>query len=148
MKHVICLILIPLCFGYKPCVAQEPTFSMGEKHFRVIAYKKNDNTVHSLSNTTTVVKNTTAYITTAFTPDNDGLNDFFEVKGINLLDFQIQVYNRWGEILFESKDINKKWDGSYLGQPVQEGVYVYVMNGRRRETNELISRSGTVTLIL
>jgi gliding motility-associated-like protein len=61
-----------------------------------------------------------------FTPNNDGLNDVFLVRGSELSNIeQFRIYNRWGEMIFESPDINKGWDGTHNGVPVNSGVYVY-----------------------
>ena len=66
------------------------------------------------------------------TPNNDGANDFFEVRyneaflNISL----IRIFNRWGELVFESRDVlNDKWDGSFRGQLVNPGVYVFYVEG-------------------
>lgn len=69
------------------------------------------------------------YVPSAFTPNKDGLNDIFKAEyGENITDFQLQVFNKWGEIVFVSRDINKGWDGSYqnITQPI--GVYVWIIN--------------------
>ena len=67
------------------------------------------------------------YIPNSFTPNNDGLNDFFGLAGITagVNQMQMEIYNRWGERIFESSDVNKRWDGTYKGAPAQQGVYVY-----------------------
>ncbi len=72
-------------------------------------------------------------IPNAFSPNGDGLNDIFYAQGIfiqNLtgkpaLDYMLRVYNRWGELLFETNDINKGWDGNYKGEAAEIGVYIY-----------------------
>lgn len=69
------------------------------------------------------------YIPNAFTPDNDGFNDAFFAKGENITDFEMEIYNRWGELVFESDNIQKAWDGSFLGGEhyVESEVYVWVV---------------------
>jgi gliding motility-associated-like protein len=69
------------------------------------------------------------FIPTAFTPNNDGLNDVFKPK----LDcapaaFHIKIFDRWGEKIFESTNINKGWDGNYLGKKLSTGAYVYFID--------------------
>jgi len=61
----------------------------------------------------------------SFTPNNDGLNDFFNVYGENIKEFKISIFNRWGELLFESNNIMNGWNGTYKGVTVPVGVYVY-----------------------
>jgi len=53
----------------------------------------------------------TFYMPNAFTPDGDGLNDIFKPEGTFVKDIQWMIFNRWGEMIFESKDLNKGWDG-------------------------------------
>jgi gliding motility-associated-like protein len=44
-----------------------------------------------------------------------------------LRDYSLKIFNRWGELLFESKDINNRWDGTYKGLAVSEGTYIYTL---------------------
>lgn len=86
------------------------------------------------------------WIPSGFTPNGDGHNDFFEAKGINIRDFTMQVFDRWGELIFVSEDMNKSWDGKlHGGKQAPEGVYTYrcyAITFDRKEFN----RNGTVTL--
>ena len=63
----------------------------------------------------------------AFTPDGDGLNDEFIAIGQpdNLTSFSMKIFNRWGQMIFETKDITRGWDGTYQGSPSPAGTYVY-----------------------
>jgi len=65
------------------------------------------------------------YAPNAITPDGDGLNDVFKFKGMGIEQFNMMIFNRWGELLFESNDIDEGWDATYKGNPVQNGVYIY-----------------------
>lgn len=67
----------------------------------------------------------TFYIPNAFTPDADGINEEFYGDGEGFVSYSMYIYDRWGELIFESNDKDYKWDGSYKGKQVQEGVYVY-----------------------
>jgi gliding motility-associated-like protein len=53
------------------------------------------------------------------------MNERFQTKGYNLIDFEIWIYNRWGELLFTTTDLNTWWDGNYQGNPCQIDVYVW-----------------------
>lgn len=68
---------------------------------------------------------TNIFIPNAFTPNNDGNNDFFSVKGVQVMDFTIAIFNRWGVQIFEANDMNTCWDGSFKGLPCEGGVYFY-----------------------
>jgi gliding motility-associated-like protein len=65
------------------------------------------------------------FIPNAFTPNNDGLNDAFQVYGMGIRELQLQVYNQWGERIFETKDIAGKWNGLHKGVAQPSGMYVY-----------------------
>jgi len=70
-----------------------------------------------------------------FTPNNDGINDYFTLGiGADKLpcmeSLYFQVYNRWGVLVYETSDTNFKWDGTFKGKPLQQGVYFYVLRGQ------------------
>jgi gliding motility-associated-like protein len=119
----------------------------GTVTYRVVAHKANQKSIISVSNTADLKKTTSLFMPTAFTPDADGINDQFGAKGINVRDFHLEVFNRWGEKIFESTDINTHWDGTYQGSTAQQGSYVYNVTAYDLETNENISSAGTVALL-
>jgi len=67
------------------------------------------------------------YIPTGFTPNDDGYNDFFKVYGEDVLEFNMIIYNRWGQKLYQSYDMENGWDGKtkMSSDPVDGGVYFY-----------------------
>ncbi|MFM1875671.1 MAG: hypothetical protein RL266_1408 [Bacteroidota bacterium] len=65
------------------------------------------------------------YVPTAFTPNNDGINDLFSGYGSDIDKYNMQVFNRWGGLIFESNDIDYAWDGTVNGHPAKVGVYIY-----------------------
>lgn len=67
------------------------------------------------------------YIPTAFSPNQDGHNDFFSPEGDGLFwdTYEMTIYNRWGEEIFHTANNNKAWDGTYKGSYAEVGVYVY-----------------------
>jgi gliding motility-associated-like protein len=69
------------------------------------------------------------YIPNAFTPDGDGINDVFGVTGPPAERFLLQVYNRWGQLVFETENINERWMGNHQSGThfVPDGVFVYLM---------------------
>jgi len=86
------------------------------------------NDVISISNISKAPIESKLFAPTAFSPNNDGINDVLELKGVFIKSFHLEVFNRWGEKLFESYDCYPTWDGIYKGQLVPEGVYVYKVN--------------------
>lgn len=67
----------------------------------------------------------TFYIPDAFTPNADRVNDRFYGQGDYLTEYNMQIYDRWGELIFESNEASHTWDGSYKGKQVESGQYVY-----------------------
>ena len=86
------------------------------------------------------------YIPNSFTPNSDNKNDVFLPVIDGVQDFNMLIYNRWGELIFESNNISKGWDGRYKGRNAQEDVYVYVIVAIDYK-NEKQHYFGRVTLI-
>ena len=69
------------------------------------------------------------YVPNAFTPNNDGLNDIFIPKGKDVAEFDMYIYNRWGEEVFYSADLNQGWSGKVSSDAkVMVGYYPYVIH--------------------
>lgn len=68
------------------------------------------------------------YIPNTFTPDGDRFNNDFHVSTVGISALEIEIYNRWGERIFSSNDLNFQWDGTYLGLYVPDGTYTYSVN--------------------
>lgn len=85
----------------------------------------------------------------AFTPNQDGVNDVYAPQGTDVIDFNIQIYNSWGERIFTSHDLNKSWDGMMKGQPAPDGVYVYqaTYSGYKNKQLQAFFNKGTITLL-
>ena len=86
------------------------------------------------------------YIPTAFSPNDDGHNDIFRIihpGDLNLIDFK--VFNRWGEVVFETEDPSKGWDGIYKGVPQDLAVFAYY--ARMTCGQEIQTIIGNVTLV-
>ncbi len=100
----------------------------------------------SYSNKVVIAQNFSAFIPTAFSPNNDGLNDVFEVKGKFIQTVKLKIYNRWGQVIFESKNPDEGWNGKINGQDAPVGTYVYSFTAQDLNGNT-IQRKGSVTLI-
>lgn len=100
-------------------------------------------------------KETEVYIPNSFSPNNDGLNDNFQVYKKPTTDAAVNrylIFNRWGELIFESKNFEfgsttNWWNGEYRGQKVPIGVYVYVIE-IKFPGNEIRKYRGGVTVIM
>ena len=93
----------------------------------------------------------TFYIPNAFTPDGDGTNEIFKCYGLNIEDFRMEIYNRWGEMVFESNDIDYGWNGRLFNQddrPMsQMDVYAVVVYVRDSFENPPRRIDHRVTLV-
>jgi len=87
-------------------------------------------------------------IPNAFTPNLDGKNDKLELLYAGLVEIEFfRVYNRWGEVIFETIDPAVGWDGTFKNEDQPAGVYTYLIKGIDPTTNETYIKSGNVTLI-
>lgn len=89
------------------------------------------------------------YVPNAFTPDGDEFNNTFMASGYGILetDFTMEIYNRWGELIFESHNMQIGWDGSYAGtERVQDGTYTWVIRFKDL-TNTLHEKNGHLSLL-
>ncbi|MBT7825034.1 MAG: T9SS type B sorting domain-containing protein, partial [Bacteroidetes bacterium] len=113
--------------------------------YRIAAYRNNDE-LQSHSNVVCVDTRMNLFVPNAFSPNGDGINDHFQIKGVFINEFNIQIFNRWGEKLFESDDMNMKWDGSFNGRICPVGIYYYqiLAKGSENHNNQL---SGSISLI-
>jgi gliding motility-associated-like protein len=66
----------------------------------------------------------TVFFPNTFTPNNDNHNEVFKIYGHHIKKIELQIFNRWGELVFVSNDINQTWDGTYQGEIVPQGQYV------------------------
>jgi len=80
-------------------------------------------------------------------PNGDGYNDRFEIRheGFGKISL-LKVYNRWGEVIYETNDINQSWDGTFKGAVLNPGVYVYYLEGYCLNDESFI-RTGNVTIL-
>ena len=88
----------------------------------------------------------TTFIPNTFTPNQDGVNDIFKVYSARISEMQLMVYNRTGEKVFETFDINQGWDGTFRGRGLNTGVYVYYCKVKY-DTGRVEELFGDITLI-
>lgn len=86
------------------------------------------------------------FIPNSFTPNDDGLNDIFQVKGINFEKFDISIFNRWGELIYQTNDPLSGWNGKYKGSECQQDVYVYLIRYYNLKSR-VFQKVGHITLI-
>ena len=84
----------------------------------------------------------------AFTPNGDGLNDYlYPLNAYKTRNLVFRVYNRFGQLLFESKDWTHKWDGNFNGQGADPGTYVWTLQYIYTDTGQKVEKKGTTILI-
>lgn len=90
------------------------------------------------------------YVPNSFTPDGDDYNEFFKpvfTSGFDPFDFNLFIYNRWGEIIWESHNAEVGWDGTYGGNLVQTGTYTWTIEFKKSKNDERVYINGHVTVI-
>ena len=89
-------------------------------------------------------------IPNVFTPNGDSDNEEFEIFNFGIPEYEIKIYNRWGDLMFESTNSNKHWDGQQNSIPAAEGTYYYTLIANDANGNSLIQesqKSGTLQLL-
>lgn len=89
------------------------------------------------------------YIPNSFTPDGDEYNAqwAFEITDIDLESFELMVYSRWGELVWETRDPKSSWDGTFNGQMVPDGTYTWILHYSDSKTAEKFIENGHVNLM-
>ncbi|OLY93600.1 gliding motility-associated C-terminal domain-containing protein [Cnuella takakiae] len=87
------------------------------------------------------------FVPTAFTPNGDGLNDLFRITPAGIANVTaLRVFNRWGQLVFQTSDVRKGWDGRINGELQKTGTYVWTVQGVDY-TGKQFAEKGTITLI-
>ncbi len=100
----------------------------------------------AVSNTIAILKDPNLFHPTAFTPNGDNLNDIFSVFGQYVVDFELKIFNRWGELLYTTINLEEGWDGTFRGNQMPEGTYTFIANIKDR-AGRTFKRSGSVLLL-
>lgn len=140
-KLLIAGLLLLGSFG-----TSEAQVSVNRK-YRVIAYKTGSPQIFSVSNEVNIIPNMSIYIPNTFTPNGDGLNDTFGVAGEAIQEFNMKIFNRWGQLIYETSNANDRWDGTFLGQKVPMGTYVYKVSASSPNGTHQ-NKEGNVNVIM
>jgi gliding motility-associated-like protein len=104
-----------------------------------------------ITNMLVIEEDLTLYIPNSFSPNGDGKNDFFYIKSreIDPIFFHLIIFDRWGKVVFETFDINERWNGSINGGEYysQPGVFIYNLAYKINDTTEKQDVNGTITLL-
>jgi gliding motility-associated-like protein len=102
--------------------------------------------VDSITNCVTINPLSVLHIPNAFSPNGDGINDYFSVSSSRIYDYHLTIFNRWGTTIFQTYDLDATWDGTYGQTIIQDGVYYYFVSYRDVEMKKY-AKNGTVTLL-
>lgn len=94
----------------------------------------------------TPCSSTNLYVPNAFSPNNDGKNDVLYVRGNFIQTMYFTVYDRWGQKMFETRNQNEGWDGTYKGKKLDPAVFGWYVEGTC-EVGEKFFKKGNVTLL-
>ena len=123
----------------------DPKYDDNIDSYRLIAVS--NDSIESISNTISVEKPYALYAPNAFSPDGDGINDYFNVVGQGLTNYIIEIYNRWGQMVFKSTNLDNQWDGKFQQINSPAGTYVYKIKTTDFGTELKLIKSGTVSLV-
>ena len=82
-----------------------------------------------------------------FTPNGDGSNDNFVIKNIEYWNINLQVFNRWGVIVYEDNNYKNNWDGKYKGNPIADGTYFYIIKAKGKDSGREEEHKGSVMIM-
>ncbi|MGV3598058.1 MAG: T9SS type B sorting domain-containing protein [Bacteroidota bacterium] len=117
-----------------------------EKCYRISAVENGSNGALSTSNSICIPYSPTLWIPTGFTPNNDGKNDIFSITSLGIDYLKVSIYDIYGELIYSCEGIDCNWDGTYKGQALPLGSYMYIVNAKTVEKKNINER-GTITLV-
>jgi gliding motility-associated-like protein len=118
----------------------------GDYAVRLTAYNDGGcSAVALVSGVASIRDNNYVFIPNGISPNGDGKNDDFRVVMTNIRSYHLFIYDRWGSLLYESRDIARYWDGTFRGHPVPQGTYYYKIEAAG-EDGEQLKRSGYVAV--
>ena len=144
-KIVFLTLVISSYFNSYAQLLGDPSYDDNVDSYRLIAVS--NDSVESTSNTISVEKPYALYAPNAFSPDGDGINDYFNVVGQGLTNYIIEIYNRWGQMVFKSTTLDNQWDGKFQEVNSPPGTYVYKIKTNDFGVDLKLIKSGTVSLV-
>ncbi len=113
-----------------------------------LTVRNNNNCADTISKKLQVLNNCFIAVATAFTPNGDGLNDYlYPINAFKANNLLFAVYNRYGQLVFKTTEINRKWDGTFNSLPQATGTYVWRLQYVHADTGEAVFKKGTSVLL-
>lgn len=101
----------------------------------------------SYSNIIELTQNPILYAPNAFSPNGDNDNETWGVERAFVKDYSIDLYNRWGQLIFQSTNTQERWDGTFKGTAVPQGVYFYKMRFTGYNDRKVFEKLGSITVV-
>mgnify|MGYP000293583222 CR=1 FL=1 len=86
------------------------------------------------------------YVPNVFTPNGDGINDVFKPEHSGFIKISMEIYDRWGEVIYSYDNLNGGWNGTYKGKICQDGYYAYKLYATDNRLKQ-IEKAGSVLLM-
>ncbi len=121
--------------------------------YRVIAKEQNGNNQQSTSNVACIPVYPVVFLPNAFSPNGDGINDFFKPICSGLSIYQFEIYDRWGQLLYTDSPESRGWDGTFRGIPLGSDIYIYRLSATGHLASSFtnnarqITKGGTILLV-
>lgn len=133
--------------GLNDATSYKPVFTSDKEQQFTITLKTAAGCTTVDTQVVKINKNIVIYVPNAFTPNDDARNDVLKPFMIGIKELvYFKIYNRWGELVFETKSINEGWDGRYKGNPVQSHTLVWMLQGIGAD-NKTYNAKGSTVLI-
>src|SRR5690554_2068611 len=104
----------------------------------------------SITKVVTVQDQTIFYVPNAFSPNGDEFNNVFlpmMTVGVDIENYNLKIFNRWGECVYETNDYHAGWDGTYMNKLVEEGTYVWIIRFEELYTTDVVQLTGVVSVL-
>lgn len=121
-------------------------YDWGAYWYKVVAHESQGNLAESQSNEVKLIQAPLLHVPTAFTPTGDNLNDVWGQVDVFVKDYHMQVFNRWGEKVFESFDKNEQWTGAYSRKGPADDVFIWLVRYTGWDKSIHLDK-GTVTIL-
>jgi gliding motility-associated-like protein len=133
--------------GLDDATSYTPVFTDNKEHSFNITLKTAAGCITVDTQVVKINKNIVIYVPNAFTPNDDARNDVLKPFMIGIKELvYFKIFNRWGELVFETKNINEGWDGRYKGNPVQSHTLVWMLQGIGADNNTYNAKGSTVLI--
>ncbi len=124
-------------------------FHVDDDHYYIVTLQvtSDENCSSTISKAILITDNFNLYVPNAFTPNNDGINDVFNLYITESATYLLTIFDRWGKTIFQTEDPNEGWDGTQRGKKCTPGMYVWNLRYTRiADPTSVIKMTGTIYL--